>query len=99
MTLANRPFGAPWQAAISSKTPAHSCSDSSAHSWRRLVPEFVERESESFLCLRLCEPWWHNCSLCCCQSLQHVGTGCIFVQRAENGFKLTNDFLGSVNEI
>jgi hypothetical protein len=33
-----------------------------------------------------------------CQSQKHPGTGSIFVQRVEKGFKLPDDFLGSVHE-
>ena len=39
-----------------------------------------------------------DCSSSCCQSQNHLGTGSIFVQRVENGFKLPEDFLGSVDE-
>jgi hypothetical protein len=39
-----------------------------------------------------------HCSSSCCQSQKHLGTGSIFVQRVGNGFKLPDDFLGSVHE-
>jgi len=40
-----------------------------------------------------------DCTSGCSEALENVGTTRILIQRSENRLKLTNHFLGSVDEI